>query len=110
MLILSIPGAATIAPAGDDPVLRYNLKIEEQFGSTEEIIVFVSAKGSVFDKKVLAAIEDIIETGSIDISDEMSDEDVEAVREAIDTNPVFAGKLVGSAGNATIIIFPYPGK
>lgn len=147
-VIISILGAATIAFGlftmrtridgsitkvlpEDDPVFAYNRKIEEQFGSTEEVILLVSSKQSVFDKHVLTAVADITETigsiegarkqgalsittiaktlpdiESVEFNEDMTGEEEEAVAKVLQDNPLFAGKFIGLEGKSTLVSVP----
>jgi uncharacterized protein len=148
VLILSILGAATVALgifsvrtkidgsitkvlADDDPVFTYNQLIEDQFGSSEEIVLLISSDLSVYDKKMLPAVDEITkrlssvagvrgdealsitvlaktlpELSSVAISPEMTGEEAEKIETAVTANPLFSGKLAGSDGRSTIVTLP----
>ncbi len=128
---LRIDASLTSVLPADDPDFHYNKKIEEQFGSTEEIIVLVTSQQSIFTVETLTAIEEITQTlqeidgvlagqavsittiaarlpgrENIEFSPDMSQEAVEKVRTAIQENPLFAGKIVSEDGKDTLITAP----
>ena len=126
-----IDGSITKVLPEDDPAFAYNRKIEEQFGSTEEVILLISSDRSVFEKRVLTAISDITEElgsiegalekealsittfaktlpdlESVEFTEDMSAEMVASVRKALQNNPLFAGKFIGAEGKKTIVSIP----
>ena len=128
---LRIDASLTSVLPADDPNFQYNQKIEEQFGSTEEIVVLVTSDQSIFTAKTLAGIEEITQTlrsiegvlseqavsittiaaqlpgrEDIEFSPDMPREAVEKVRSAIQENPLFAGKIVSEDGRVTLITAP----
>lgn len=148
VLIISVLGAATIVLGlfairtridgsitkvlpEDDPVFTYNQQIEEEFGSTEEIILLVRSNSSIYGADNLFALKDITEQmsgvegiktqevlsipvlaeslpelASIEISKDLSPVEAESIRNAVETNPLFSGKLVGKEERSTIITLP----
>lgn len=126
-----IDGSITKVLPEDDPIFTYNKKIEKQFGSSEEIILLVSAEDTVFTSEVLIALGDIAEEigkvegvrsgealslpvlidslpvlSDIDVAPGLTDEEAAAVRDAVKNNPLFSEKLVSENNKETILTFP----
>lgn len=128
---IRIDSSLTTVLPENNPVFQYTQEIEQQFGSTQEIIVLVSSDTSVYSVRALQAIRDIthvlqeIEEINADqvisismlaqtlpglqgfeIGPSMTAEEAEALGKAISNNPLFGGKLVGQNGKNTIISAP----
>lgn len=128
---IRIDSSLTTVLPDKNPVFQYTQEIEEQFGSSQEIIVVLTSDTSVYSVSVLRAIADItamlegIEeikedqvisismlaktlpgVPTVDFDQSMTQNDADTIASAIQNNPLFGGKLVSEDETMTIITAP----
>jgi len=131
LINLSIDGSFSSVLPETDPDFLFNRSVEEDFGSSDEVIILIRNREGIYTKDVveliqgftedLASIKDIEENKVISLltvsgfippeeETESWDEALKDLSIFMQTDPVAAGTLVNTEGTTTVIMAPVSGE